>query len=326
MPNFSRILVTGSLGFIGRDFVKLLRQHDVEVCGIDTLPHSNATDSGYSHHTIDIRNRNSLLAIFSSFQPQALVHLAATTDVIGQDLDHYDANISGVENLVEAVRVTPSVKRAIYTSSQAVCRVGHTPTSNIDFSPITLYGESKVLTEKIVRREDGGGVSWCLTRPTTIWGPGMSPHYQRFFRLLRRGLYVHVGRAPLRKSYGYVGNTSHQMRQMLLAPHEAIHQQVFYLADYEPLDIVEWADRIQARLGASRIRAIPRSLARVGARAGDLINRLGFRRFPLNSFRLNNILTEYQVDLANTREVCGDLPYSVDDGVDALVSWLRTLP
>jgi hypothetical protein len=49
------------------------------------------------------------------------------------------------------------------------------------------------------------------------------------------------------------------------------------------------------------------------ARMGDGLDAAGWKQFPLNSFRLNNILTEYQFDLTATKAVCGDLPYSFKD-------------
>ncbi|MFK9714751.1 NAD-dependent epimerase/dehydratase family protein, partial [Escherichia coli] len=83
--------------------------------------------------------------------PDAVVHLAARIDLDEKtDLSGYTANIEGVENLVEAIRRTPSVRRVIWTSSQLVCRVGYVPTSDTDYKADTLYGKSKVRTEEIV--------------------------------------------------------------------------------------------------------------------------------------------------------------------------------
>jgi hypothetical protein len=55
--------------------------------------------------------------------------------------------------------------------------------------------------------------------------------------------------------------------------------------------------------------------------AGDALNACGFKRFPFNSFRLNNILTEYVFDLASTEAACGPLPYTQDDGIKATARW-----
>ncbi|MGY4364314.1 nucleoside-diphosphate-sugar epimerase [Bradyrhizobium sp. LB1.3] len=255
-----------------------------------------------------------------------MVHLAARIDLDEKvNLSGYTANIEGVENLVEAVRQTPSVRRAIWTSSQLVCRVGYVPTSDTDYQADTLYGKSKVRTEEIVRSGDGAGREWCLARPTTVWGPGMSAHYQRFLRMIERGHYFHVGPGPLWKSYSYIENIAFQYWRLLSVPAEQIHGQTFYLADYTPIDLIGWCDAFQRAFGSRPIPHLPISIARTLALSGDAINALGLKRFPFNSFRLNNVLTQYQFDLTPTATVCGPLPCDMEQGVAATVAWLRTL-
>jgi hypothetical protein len=151
----------------------------------------------------------------------------------------------------------------------------------------------------------------------------MNAHYQRFFELIEAGRYFHIGNRPLYKSYSYVGNIAYQYMQLLTAPKEKIARRTFYLADYQPIDLIAWADAFQRGLAAPPIRRLPKPLAQVLARVGDAINVLGFHRFPFTSFRLNNILTQYCVNLAPTEAVCGPLPFSVEDGVRATVDWIR---
>jgi nucleoside-diphosphate-sugar epimerase len=316
------VLVTGSRGFIGRHVARALVARGATVTGWDVRPPAEA-EPGYRSLTIDLLDRARVADALAALAPDAVVHLAARTDLDGRTPAEYAVNVDGVRYLAEAIRRTPSVRRVICTSSQLVCRVGYHPANEHDYAPSTAYGESKVLTERIWRERDGGGPTWCLVRPTTIWGPGMNPHYLRFFRMIRDGRYVHVGRGPTFKSYGYVGNTAHQYLRLLEVPDEAIARRVFYLADYEPIALEAWAEAFRAALDAPPIRTIPLGTARVVARVGDAINRLGGRRFPFNSFRLNNVLTAYLADLAPTRAVCGELPYTMLDGVAETVRWLR---
>jgi nucleoside-diphosphate-sugar epimerase len=277
-----------------------------------------------THLRSDLLDRGHLTEIFARVAPDAVVHLAARTDLDERrDLSGYAANIAGVENLIAAVSSCRSIRRAIYTSSQLVCRIGYVPRSDVDYRPTTLYGESKVRTEQIVRASDGGGVEWCLVRPTLVWGPGMGSHYRRFFRMVAAGRYVHVGHRPLHKSLGYVGNVVHQYETLLSADAAKMSRRTLYLADYEPVSQRAWADSFQRLLGAPKIRTVPESLATLAARAGDLLNALGWRRFPFNSFRLGNVLTEYVYDLTPARELCGPLPFTTEDGVAATVQWLR---
>jgi len=315
-----KVLVTGSTGFIGQAVARTLNSNGWTVAGLD---HRKASPDGLApNYLCDLLDADRLTGCLQQFAPDALIHLAARTDLDERTrLSGYAANIDGVENLVEAVRATPSIRRAIWTSSQLVCRIGYVPRSDTDYNADTLYGRSKIRTEQIVRENDGAGREWCLVRPTTVWGPGMSTHYQRFLSMVRRGLYFHVGRTPLLKSYGYVGNIAVQYLRLLEAPAHLIHRRLFYLADYEPIDLLAWCDAFQRAFRSRTIPHMPRVLARALAVVGDAANAAGFQRFPFNTFRLRNILTQYRFDVEATREVCGPLPYTMEQGVAETARW-----
>lgn len=315
-----KTMVTGSTGFIGQALVRRLRQEKFEVLGLDNRP-AATTD-----HVCDILDAERLKEVIQKCRPDFLVHLAARTDLDEKHhLAGYAVNIDGVKNLIDAVRLTPSIKRAIWTSSQLVCSVGYVPGSDTDYNADTLYGQSKVRTEQIVRAENGADRDWILVRPTTVWGPGMSAHYQRFLRMIQRGYYFHVGTKPLWKSYSYIENIAHQYVQILRAPTDAVHSKTFYLADYEPLDLLAWSDTFQRAFKARPIPHIPLTLARMLALCGDAANALGFSRVPFNSFRLNNVLTQYTFEMNPTAAVCGPLPYTIEQGVTETATWLKRL-
>jgi nucleoside-diphosphate-sugar epimerase len=319
------VLVTGSSGFIGSRLIKYIADRDFHVLGLDKAE-PQSTGNHYKFQKCDLLDEDRLTNLIIDFQPNIIIHLAARIDLDEKsDINGYAANIQGVRNFIEAISQCPSVKRCIFTSSQLVCKVGYVPHNDEDYQPNTLYGESKVLTEKIVKELDGGKVEWCIVRPTTVWGPGMSPHYQKFFRMIKEGRYFHVGNRPMFKSYSYIGNIVHQYFMLIHAPSEQIHQRTFYLADYEPLSLREWANAIQRELKVKPIPTYPEALIKIAAKLGDIVNAVGFKKFPFNSFRLNNVLTEYVFDLEKTEQVCGPLPYSIDAGVAETVSWLKTI-
>jgi nucleoside-diphosphate-sugar epimerase len=313
-----KALVTGSSGFIGQALVRQLKAAGWEVAGLDK---GSSATSDYVCNILDAARLNEIV---QKCAPDALVHLAARTDLDERtNLAGYAVNIEGVQNLIAAVRNTPSIKRAIWTSSQLVCRVGYIPRDDTDYTADTLYGRSKIRTEQIVREQDGAGREWCLVRPTTVWGPGMSPHYQRFLRMIQGGYYFHVGTTPLWKSYGYIDNTAFQYLRLLESPVDPIHRKTFYLADYEPIDLLAWCDAFQRAFGARPIQHLPLGLARTFAYCGDAVNAIGVRRFPFNSFRLNNVLTQYRFDTKAVEAICGPLPYTMEQGVAATAAWLR---
>jgi nucleoside-diphosphate-sugar epimerase len=317
-----KVLVTGCSGFIGTHLVRSLADRGYAVSGADIDPPAPG-GPGCEFFRCDVTDGDGLRRALTRSRPDAVVHLAARTDLDGRSVGEYRANVEGTRQLVAAVAATASIRRCIYTSTQLVCRVGHLPAGDREFCPDTAYGESKAQAETIVRELDGGGKEWCLARPTTVWGPGMNRHYLRFFRLLLRGRYFFVGRRPLFKSYGYVGNVVHQYCRLLEAPQEQVQRKVLYLADYEPISLRAWVEAFQRELGARAVPTVPIPAARAMARLGDLVNAFGFRSFPFNSFRLNNILTEYRFDLSATERVCGPLPCDMQQGVRETSAWVR---
>jgi hypothetical protein len=112
---------------------------------------------------------------------------------------------------------------------------------------------------------------------------------------------------------------------LLNAPTEAIQRKTFYLADYEPIDLIAWSDAFQRALKARPIPHMPVPLAHALARGGDAANALGMRSFPFNTRRLKNILTQYQFDLTATKAVCGPLPRTIEQGVQETVDWFNGL-
>jgi nucleoside-diphosphate-sugar epimerase len=168
-------------------------------------------------------------------------------------------------------------------------------------------------------------ITWCLLRPTTIWGEGMSSHYQRFLGHLQAGRYFHLGNGPLFKSYGYVGNTVYQIMKFMNAESAQIHGKTFYLSDYERLSLTRWINQLAEALGTTRPRSVPVVVARILGVGGDILNWMGFKTFPLNSFRVRNILTEYTFDMTETERICGALPFTIDQGVSRMARWYREL-
>lgn len=320
----ARWLVTGGSGFIGTNLVEHLRRGGHEVLNLDIHPPADATQRPLWRQ-VDILDGPALQAAVRDFAPGAIVHLAARTDLNGSDVADYRVNTEGVQQLIVAAR-SAAVERVLFASSRLVCRIGYQPRSPTDYLPTTPYGESKMIGEQILRRaEDAGelGFDWAIVRPTSIWGPWFHVPYRNFFDAVRQGRYVHPRGLRVRKSFGYVGNTVQQLQSLLLAPREAIHGQMFYLADYEPIEVLDWGQRVRAAFSAPPIREVPLAALRLLARAGDGLARAGWKSVPLTSFRLDNLRTEMLHDTRNLQALCAELPHGVDEGVQHTVAWMR---
>lgn len=307
-----KILVTGSTGFVGKALLQRLLAQGYDARGLSRTAQPGALKG-------DLLDPAALRLALASFQPQVVFNLAAETDLKGVARNGYRANTEGVTHLIDAVAASPSVERVIWASSQLVCRPGAPPASDTEYDPVGGYGESKAEGERRVRAADGGGKAWVIVRFTTIWGPGMSTYYTSMFRLIRRGLYFHVGRVPLRKSYSYIDNLTDQLATLAIAPLEVVHAGTFYLADSEPIELRAWADGFADAFG-QRIPTLPLPLARGLALAGDVAARLGLPA-PLTTSRLKNMLTEYIYDTAPIEAVHGPTRVSNAEGVRQTAAW-----
>lgn len=121
-----KILVTGSLGFIGLKLFERLINLGHEVVGIDVKT------------GVDIRNREELEKIFNINKFDAVFHTAAvarTQDTIENPLYSHDINLTGTLNLLECSK-RHGVKRFINSSSSIV------------YAPVSPYSIQKRSAEE----------------------------------------------------------------------------------------------------------------------------------------------------------------------------------
>jgi nucleoside-diphosphate-sugar epimerase len=315
-----RVLVTGGSGFIGTNLIDSFLADGWEVLSFDREPTRDSRHDPLLRKG-DIRDRDALIAATRDFRPDQVVHLAARTDLDGHSLADYDANTTGVQNMIDAIRTSGTVGRAIFASTRYVHRTDIFPQREDEYSPFTLYGESKVETERIVR-SSGLDMPWVLIRPTSIWGPWFRIPYRMFFDTVRRGLYVHPKGRRISKAYGYVGNVVHQIRQFLTVDASRVNGRTFYVSDDYNMDVLQFAHSIQRSFEAPPVREVPLFVLQALAKTGDVLKKLGMSNPPLTSFRLNNLLTPMDYDMSATRLAAGPAPYSLDEGVRITVQWI----
>jgi nucleoside-diphosphate-sugar epimerase len=316
-----RLLITGGSGFIGTNLVEHFRERADAVLSLDLRPPRHPDHQGLWRR-VDPLDGEQIAAEFEAFRPTHVLHFGARTDLDGSRLLDYDLNVRGVLHVLAAVRRSSTIERVIFASSRMVCRIDHRPSADDEYSPPNPYGESKMVGELLVR-EARLDCPWLIVRPTSIWGPWFDVPYKTFFLSIARGRYVNVRGHVVDKSFGFVGNSVHEIDRLLAAPAEHVNGRTFYLADYPPINVGEMAEQIRQRLGAPALRTVPRPVLEPAAKAGDVLKRLGWRNPPLTSFRLDNLVTEMVYDLGPLREIAGELPYSMEDGVELTVAWLR---
>jgi GlcNAc-P-P-Und epimerase len=318
-----RVIITGGSGFIGTNLVEYYRRTGWTVVNADVAPPRRREHAPYWRQ-LDVLDRTGFVELVRTVNPQLIFHLSARTDLAGLRPADYRINTEGVLNAIAAAHSATSLAGIVFASSMLVCTLGHRPRGDTDYCPTTAYGRSKMEGEVIVRREAGDRLPWVLVRPTSIWGPWFAAPYRDFFTAIQRGMYVHPRGVRVWRSYGFAYNLVFMLDRLARQAAGSAHGRTLYVADYEPVELRAWAEQIRSAMGAPKIRDVPVFALRAAARAGDALNATGLWQAPLNSFRLNNLLTEAVYDLAPVREMCGPLPFSTAQGVAATVDWMRT--
>lgn len=277
---------------------------------------------GEHWESLDLCDAGDVMARVRTFQPDAIFHLGARTDLRGSSIADYPQNTDGVRNLIDACTSLSNPPRVIFASSRLVCRIGYQPHSDSDYCPTNPYGESKCLGEVIVRGAGGSSLDWLIVRPTSIWGPWFRTPYRDFFDAVSLGRYVHPGSVPIHKSFGFVGNSIFQLDRLMFDAFDRVRGKTVYLADYPPLELRSWAVEVARSFGKGNVRSAPVPALKALALLGDLAVRFGLSSAPLTSFRLNNLMTDMVYDTTVLEEVVGELPFSLKEGIEMTVAWI----
>jgi nucleoside-diphosphate-sugar epimerase len=318
-----RVIVTGGSGFIGTHLISRLLEQGHQILNLDKSKPLDASQNSF-HHQIDILDAAAVRATFDSFCPQWLFHLAARTDCDETTTVErgYAANTVGSINVLTAAAGCQALERVLVTSSQYVCRPGYQPAGDEDYCPHTVYGQSKVETERAVRRASLG-CPWSIVRPTNVWGPWHMRYRRQVWRAIGCGFYLHPGGPPIIRSYGYAGNVARQMSGFMIAEASAVAGRVFYVGD-PPRDLRDWVNGFSVALRGRPVTVVPRPLLQAVGMVGDVISKLSGREFLIHSSRYRSMITCEMAPMAATYALLGPSPISLDQAVGETVLWLRT--
>jgi UDP-glucose 4-epimerase len=150
------VLVTGGAGYIGSVITEELVKEGYEVIVFDNLQqgHREAIQKGAAFFPGDIKDPASLEDLFQHHEVEAVMHLAAETEVETSMINpqrHYQDNVAGGLTLLEAM-LKYEVNKIIFSSSAAV--YGEPVTSLIEEGhpkfPVNVYGETKLIMERVL--------------------------------------------------------------------------------------------------------------------------------------------------------------------------------
>ncbi len=169
-----KVLVTGSEGFVGPHLIHHLRDNGDEV--VPTTRHGEG-----GTQPLDVTDADRCQEVLTNVGPEAVVHLAAVSQVGKDPGTVYRVNTLGSANILQACCELPDPPQVLLLSTGYV--YGEVPASEQPIPetrpprPTNHYAASKAAMEEIAMAYRAVGVPVAVVRGFNQTGPGQSPDF-----------------------------------------------------------------------------------------------------------------------------------------------------
>lgn len=233
MEKDATILITGAAGFIGSNLASRLLEtkKDIRVVGLDNLNdyydvslkearlEALKKEERFTFIKGDLADRSCLERIFSEYEPEVVVNLAAQAGVrhsINHPDDYVESNIIGFYNVLECCRHScdggkRGVTHLVYASSSSVYgqnkKVPYSTEDKVD-NPVSLYAATKKSNELMAHAYSKlYGIPCTGLRFFTVYGPAGRPDmaYFGFTNKMVRGEKIQIfNYGDMRRDFTYI--------------------------------------------------------------------------------------------------------------------------
>jgi dTDP-4-dehydrorhamnose reductase len=167
-----RVLITGSNGLLGQKLTELfshISSFNLMLCS--RQDQSVFPEETLTYRKLDITSRTDVKKVIEEYEPDVIVNSAAITNVDACETEREAAwriNVSGVENIVQAAKLTGS--KLIHVSTDYVFDGKTGPYSEVDRpNPMSYYGRTKLASENVITTS---GIPHAIVRTMVLYGIG----------------------------------------------------------------------------------------------------------------------------------------------------------
>lgn len=156
------VVVTGGLGFIGSNLIKILNKKNYFIINIDKVTYAAnfknipSDIKNYIFYKQDINNKNFLKKILKTYSPSIIFNLAAETHVdrsIENPGNFINTNILGVFSILEALREHNQSTKLVHVSTDEVYGDIINKKSSLEddrYNPSSPYAASKASSDLLI--------------------------------------------------------------------------------------------------------------------------------------------------------------------------------
>lgn len=167
-----RVLITGSLGYIGSEVFKVAKEHTKECLAIDTL-----IDDFGNVQTLDLKDAAETTKTISDFKPDVIIHCATHSALAYKNdfSNSFQEDLSATLNILNALAGMPDC-RLIYFSSSYVYSglpVVQDYDENSPLAPKHNFGVAKSFFEQFILKIHPNTIVFRLS---SVFGSGEALH------------------------------------------------------------------------------------------------------------------------------------------------------
>ena len=187
-----KILITGGAGFIGSHVVRLFvtKYPDYHIVNLDALTYAGNLENlkdieslpNYTFEKVNLLNTEEIERVFTQYQPDGVIHLAAESHVdrsILSPMDFVYTNVVGTVNLLNAAKKhwQENTKGKLFyhvSTDEVYGALGNTGlfTEKTPYDPHSPYSASKAASDHFVRAYyDTYGLPTVVTNCSNNYGP-----------------------------------------------------------------------------------------------------------------------------------------------------------
>jgi len=316
-----KVFVTGATSRIGRVTVEALLARGDEVTTMQRSP------SGLRATEV-IGSVTDVSAAAQACRSQdAVIHLAAKVDIVGEWDDFVSVNVEGTNNMLSAAREA-GVSRFVYVSSPSVAHGGESIVGEgaERANPERTRGDyatSKAMAEQLAISASTSELAVVAIRPHLVIGPGDTQLVGRILERARQGRLPLIGSGLALIDTTWVDNAADALVAALdRAPQ--IAGRSFVVSNNEPRTVHELIARITSAAGVPwSPRSVPRRAAILGGAVAERVwDSTGRDGEPaMTAFGAEQLSTAHWFDLRTTREALDWKPkVSLSEGFELLAS------
>lgn len=306
--NYKNCVIFGGTGFIGRHLATYLLDEvgvkNIYLADIKPLPEGSPLLGRVAYVECDVRKKittNSLPNDVDLIANFAAIH----REPGHQNHEYYETNIPGAENVCEYATDT-SCKSLIFTSS--IAPYGPSEQEKTEYSiptPISGYGGSKLVAEKIhiAWQKEDLKRNLIIVRPGVVFGPEEGGNVTRLVKATIRGYFFYMGNKGTRKAGGYVKEL---VRSMIWAINQNIDKKQPFLYNFtfpKPPSVEDYVTVIKEIAGIRRATLnIPHHALLFTSYGIDFVAKILSINQPISPVRIkklirsNNIIPKNLID------------------------------